>query len=171
LIACRAICKHAGNVSSETVSLGDEYCKRVIQFMIKKAQRWRTPNQDIMCNSWVKFRCFLENIYKSGMEFNYTLLGHYVRVASKKPMMAMGHSKKRHFQAPHPIKDQSNFLWTLMQHQLLYVLVPIGAYHKNKVLELATCFSTPQWQPQSQVAGLVYLGKVRFDNFIASYLG
>jgi tRNA (5-methylaminomethyl-2-thiouridylate)-methyltransferase len=170
LKVCRAVCEHAGNVPLETVSLGDEYRERVIQYTIEEAQRGRTPNPDIMCNSRVKFGCFLEYIEKSGTEFDYIASGHYARLVDDTPATSMQHPKKRLFRAPDPIKDQSYFLCALTQHQLSNVLFPIGAYQKSEVRELATRFQLPNRnRPDSQ--GLCFLGKVRFDDFIASYLG
>ncbi|KAL3822595.1 hypothetical protein ACHAXA_006380 [Cyclostephanos tholiformis] len=170
LMTCRAVCEHAGNVPLETVSLGDEYRERVIQYTIEEARRGRTPNPDIMCNSRVKFGCFLEYIDKSGMGFDYVASGHYARVEDETPTTAMGHPKKRLFRAPDPIKDQSYFLCALTQNQLSNVLFPIGAYHKSEVRELAMRFQLPNRnRPDSQ--GLCFLGKVRFDDFISSYLG
>lgn len=170
LKVCRAVCEHAGNVPLETVSLGDEYRERVIQYTIEEAQRGRTPNPDIMCNSRVKFGCFMEYIEQSGMEFDYIASGHYARLVDDTPATAMQRPKKRLFRAPDPIKDQSYFLCALTQHQLSNVLFPIGAYQKSEVRELATRFQLPNRnRPDSQ--GLCFLGKVKFDDFIASYLG
>jgi hypothetical protein len=65
LEVCQSVCEHAGNVPLQTISLGKEYRDRVVQYTIDEARRGWTPNPDIMCNSQVKFGCFLDYIEKS----------------------------------------------------------------------------------------------------------
>lgn len=50
---CIEVCKHAGNVPLEAISLQDAYKKRVISYTIEEAKKGRTPNPDIMCNRYV----------------------------------------------------------------------------------------------------------------------
>ncbi|KAL9189651.1 hypothetical protein ACHAXT_009326 [Thalassiosira profunda] len=170
LAVCQAVCEHAGDVPLQTVSLGKEYRERVVQYTIEEAQRGRTPNPDIMCNSRVKFGCFLEYIEESGMDFDYVASGHYARLEDEVPLDGAEQPTKRLFRAPDPVKDQSYFLCALTQKQLSKVLFPIGQYQKSEVRELATQFELPNRnRPDSQ--GLCFLGKVRFDDFLASYLG
>jgi tRNA-specific 2-thiouridylase len=121
-----------------------------------------------MCNSRVKFGCFLEYIETSGMKFDYVASGHYARL--EEDAIATTHIQKRLFRAPDPIKDQSYFLCALTQQQLSKVLFPIGNYQKSQVRELAARFQLPNRdRPDSQ--GLCFLGKIRFDDFLSSYLG
>lgn len=163
LKVCQAVCEHAGNVPLQTISLGKEYRDRVVQYTIDEARRGRTPNPDIMCNSRVKFGCFLDYIEKSA-EFDYVASGHYARLEEDAA------NQKRLFRAPDPIKDQSYFLCALTQSQLSKVLFPIGSYQKSQVRDLASQFQLPNRnRPDSQ--GLCFLGKVRFDDFLSSYLG
>jgi tRNA-specific 2-thiouridylase len=166
---CQSVCEHAGNITLETVSLGKEYRERVVQYTIEEAQRGRTPNPDIMCNSRIKFGCFLEYIEKSGLDFDFVASGHYARLEDAADSSLIS-PKKRLFRAPDPIKDQSYFLCALTQKQLSKVIFPIGMYQKAKVRELANEFQLPNRnRPDSQ--GLCFLGKVKFDEFLASYLG
>jgi tRNA-specific 2-thiouridylase len=166
LNVCQAVCEHAGNVPLHTVSLGKEYRERVVQYTIDEAKRGRTPNPDINCNSRVKFGCFLEYIENNSMEFDYVASGHYARIQDD----ATDPMRRRLFRAPDPIKDQSYFLCVLTQKQLSKVIFPIGNYQKSQVRQLAAEFELPNRnRPDSQ--GLCFLGKVKFDDFIASYLG
>jgi len=177
LQVCQAVCDHAGktgkSVQLETVSLGKEYREQVVSYTIEEAKRGRTPNPDIMCNSRVKFGCFLEYIETSGMEFDYVASGHYARLEEVVPSSTAAiqiPKKKRLFRAPDPVKDQSYFLCALTQQQLSKVIFPIGSYQKSEVRELANHFQLPNRdRPDSQ--GLCFLGKVKFDEFLASYLG
>jgi tRNA-specific 2-thiouridylase len=207
---CVAVCNHQSTAPTDgqqqqhvplvIVSLGTEYRDTVIQYTIDEAKRGRTPNPDIMCNSRVKFGCFLEYIHQqqqdNAMDFDYIASGHYAQLidadaddddddkdlllsttydhggAMQQQKQQKKKKKKRRLllRAPDPIKDQSYFLCTLTQKQLTNVLFPIGSYTKSEVRELATQFQLPNRnRPDSQ--GLCFLGKVKFDTFIASYLG
>ena len=190
---CVAVCNHApGHVPLVIVSLGTEYRDTVIQYTIDEAKRGRTPNPDIMCNSRVKFGCFLEYIqqHSDTMDFDYIASGHYAQLIDDDDdddkdllLLSTTHDdndsiqqqkqqmkKRLLLRAPDPIKDQSYFLCTLTQTQLANVLFPIGSYQKSEVRELAIKFELPNSnRPDSQ--GLCFLGKVKFDDFIASYLG
>ena len=162
LQVCQSVCEHAGDVPLRTVSLGKEYRERVIQYTIEEAKRGRTPNPDIMCNSQVKFGCFLEYIDESGMVFDYVASGHYARLEDEEVQLPTDvqqqqhqqhvGTKKRLFRAPDPVKDQSYFLCALTQQQLSKVLFPIGTYQKSEVRELANHFKLPnRKRPDSQV--------------------
>ena len=66
-------------------------------------------------------------------------------------------------------KDQSYFLWTLMQKQLKHCLFPIGDYLKSDVRKIArkADLSTAE-KKDSQ--GICFLGKVTLDEFLKQYI-
>jgi tRNA-5-taurinomethyluridine 2-sulfurtransferase len=159
---CQAICAQA-SVPLEAISLQEQYKDRVISYTIAEANRGRTPNPDIMCNSRVKFGCFYDAI--EGRGFDYVASGHYAQLLSDEQT-----GLKQLLRAPDPVKDQSYFLCALSQQQLSKVLFPIGHLQKADVRELAEEFDLPnKCRPDSQ--GLCFLGKVKFDEFLGAYLG
>jgi len=161
---CTQVCEHAG-VPLEAISLQREYKERVISYTIDEARKGRTPNPDIFCNSRIKFGCFYDAI--DNRNFDYVATGHYAQLLDSDDS---GISRKRLLRAPDPVKDQSYFLAALKQEQLNRVLFPIGHLEKKMVRELAEEFDLPNKnRPDSQ--GLCFLGKVRFDEFLAAYLG
>ena len=121
---CREVCDQVG-IELETISLQEEYHQRVMQHTLNEASMGRTPNPDILCNSRVKFGCFLEYLKGLPNQFDYIASGHYAQVKrddeqSESPGIA------RLFRAPDPVKDQSYFLCALNQSQLSRLLFPIG---------------------------------------------
>jgi tRNA-specific 2-thiouridylase len=159
---CQEICSQA-QVPLEAISLQQEYKQRVISYTVNEAKRGRTPNPDIMCNSRVKFGCFYDAI--EGRGFDHIASGHYAQLVFDEKT-----GTKKLLRAPDPIKDQSYFLCALTQHQLSRILFPIGNMQKDQVRELAREFDLPnKHRPDSQ--GLCFLGKVKFDEFLAAYLG
>ena len=73
------------------------------------------------------------------------------------------------FMAKDGNKDQSYFLWTLMQEQLRYCLFPIGEYIKPKVRELARKFGLPNADKKDS-QGICFLGKVTLQDFLKEYI-
>ena len=164
---CIQICEQAG-VPLESISLQREYKEKVISYTIGEAKKGRTPNPDIMCNSRVKFGCFYDAISKR--DFDYVATGHYAQLEDVENVDGTSSGAKRLLRAPDLVKDQSYFLAALTQEQLKRVLFPIGQYEKSRVRELAEEFDLPNKnRPDSQ--GLCFLGKVKFDEFLAGYLG
>ena len=165
---CREVCDQVG-IELQTISLQQEYHQRVMQHTLNEASMGRTPNPDILCNSRVKFGCFLEYLKGLPDQFDYIASGHYAQVKrddeqSKTPGLA------RLFRAPDPVKDQSYFLCALNQAQLSRLLFPIGHLEKTEVRQLADNFELPnRSRPDSQ--GLCFLGKVKFSDFMRINLG
>ena len=167
---CRQVCEQAG-VPLETFSLQEEYRDRVISYTIHEAQRGRTPNPDILCNSRIKFGCFYEAIEER--KFDFVASGHYARLQRETPENPSLLNDERHvrlFRAPDKVKDQSYFLCALSQAQLERVLFPIGHLEKSQVRELAEEFQLPN-RHRADSQGLCFLGKVKFDEFLSAYLG
>jgi tRNA-5-taurinomethyluridine 2-sulfurtransferase len=170
---CKAVCEQA-NVPLEIISLQDEYNDSVLAYTIREAQQGRTPNPDIWCNRRIKFECFYNVI--QNRHFDYVATGHYAQVLRTRDVIdgsstmttTMTSTVQLH-RAPDPIKDQSYFLCALTQEQLQRVLFPIGHLSKATVRQYAEQYQVPnRYRPDSQ--GLCFLGKVKFDTFLNSYL-
>ena len=159
---CQAVTDQIG-VPLEAISLQKEYQNKVISYTIGQAEKGRTPNPDIMCNSRVKFGCFYDAI--AARDFDYVATGHYAQLTKNDET---GQRVLR--RAPDPVKDQTYFLCALTQGQLGRVLFPIGHLLKSEVRDLAEEYALPnRHRPDSQ--GLCFLGKVKFDEFLSAYLG
>ena len=162
---CQQVCDQAG-VPLKIMSLQEEYHQRVMQHTLQEASQGRTPNPDILCNSRVKFGCFLDNIDET--EYDFVASGHYAQLLrndddeENQPVKLL--------RAPDPVKDQSYFLCALNQSQLKRLLFPIGHLQKTQVRELADHFELPnRHRPDSQ--GLCFLGKIKFRDFLEMHLG
>ena len=170
---CQQVCDQA-NVELEIISLQEEYHQRVMQHTLQEASMGRTPNPDILCNSRVKFGCFLEYLDENyhlhsntKLPFDFIASGHYAQLQRSDNNDS---EIVRLFRAPDPVKDQSYFLCALKQSQLQKLLFPIGHLEKPQVRELANAFELPnRFRPDSQ--GLCFLGKVKFRDFLSSHLG
>jgi tRNA-specific 2-thiouridylase len=61
-----------------TFDYRDEYEDKVLQYMYEGYKKGITPNPDIMCNSEIKFKVFLDEALELG--FNAVATGHYARI-------------------------------------------------------------------------------------------
>lgn len=107
----------------------DTYSEKVLDYMYEWYKKWITPNPDIMCNSEVKFKVFLQEAMDYW--FDKIAMWHYARIEYWNDWLY--HLKKW----IDPKKDQSYFLAWLNQDQLSKAIFPIWELEKSEVRELA----------------------------------
>ncbi len=137
-----------------------EYYAKVVEYFLKEYEAGRTPNPDILCNSEIKFKVFLEKAMGLGADFVAT--GHYARVRKKEGAYQL-------LKGIDPSKDQSYFLYRLTQEQLGKVLFPIGEYHKSEVRELAKKFKLPTYAKKDS-QGICFIGKINVTEFLKEHI-
>jgi tRNA-specific 2-thiouridylase len=96
-------------IDFEAVNFSAEYRERVFADFLREYQAGRTPNPDVLCNSEIKFKAFLDHALALGAEKIAT--GHYAQVRE-----FLG--KWQLLKAEDGTKDQSYFLHRLNQAQL-----------------------------------------------------
>ena len=62
----------------EAVNFAKEYKDRVFSYFLREYEAGRTPNPDILCNSEIKFKAFLDHAIRLGADAIAT--GHYAQV-------------------------------------------------------------------------------------------
>lgn len=140
----------------EIFDFESEYRERVVDYMIREYQAGRTPNPDIMCNSEVKFKLFLDTALARGADAIAT--GHYVRVRGDRLYAGVDSGK-----------DQSYFLYRITKEAIGKSYFPLGQYEKSEVRKLAQDFKLPTaTKPDSQ--GICFIGEVSIHEFLADYI-
>ena len=71
-------------IDIEAVNFAREYKERVFSDFLREYSAGRTPNPDILCNSEIKFRAFLDHAMRMGADWIAT--GHYARVRRENGM-------------------------------------------------------------------------------------
>lgn len=139
----------------------EAYKQRVVEYMIEGYRAGITPNPDVMCNKEIKFGLFLEKALAAGAD--HVATGHYVRIAQKK------NGAYALYAAKDKTKDQSYFLWTLTQVQLMHCLFPIGDHVKTEVRAMArkAGLSTAE-KKDSQ--GICFIGQIAVEDFLKQYI-
>lgn len=134
-----------------------EYRERVVDYMVQGYQAGITPNPDIMCNQEVKFKLFLDAALADGAD--YIATGHYARSENGQLLTGIDTNK-----------DQSYFLYRVNSEALSRCLMPIGAYNKPRVRELAAEFQLATAEKKDS-QGICFVGKVGIKDFLLSELG
>jgi tRNA-uridine 2-sulfurtransferase len=150
-------------VELEAVNFAAEYRSRVFAQFLREYKAGRTPNPDVLCNSEIKFRAFLDHALALGADAIAT--GHYARVRSA----ADGSARVELLKALDKAKDQSYFLHRLTQEQLAPVMFPLGSMKKSDVRAIARRESIPTWAKKDST-GICFIGERPFREFLARYL-
>ena len=143
-----------------TVNFTREYQDRVFSYFLSEYSAGRTPNPDILCNTEIKFKAFLDFALKSGAATLAT--GHYARLARHAEGVRL-------MKGSDGGKDQTYFLAGLTQEQLSRAMFPIGAMQKREVRELARKHDLPVAEKKDST-GICFIGERNFKKFLMSYL-
>lgn len=106
-----------------------EFKENVIDYFVDEYLNGRTPNPCIACNRYVKWESLLKRSMDIGAD--YIATGHYARIEK----LPNGRYSLR--RSATLAKDQTYALYNLTQEQLKRTLMPVGAYAKEEVREIA----------------------------------
>jgi len=145
-----------------TLDFEKEYKEWVMGYMFAEYKKGRTPNPDVMCNSFIKFGAWLDKAKELGFERMAT--GHYAKV------LETGNGKREAgtfvlAQANDNDKDQTYFLHQLNQEQFAYTMFPLGEYTKKEVREMAKKFDLPT-ADRAESMGICFVGEVPMKEFL-----
>ncbi len=147
-------------IELEAVNFAGDYRDRVFAQFLREYRAGRTPNPDVVCNSEIKFKAFLDLAQTLGADAMAT--GHYARVRRVGDRVQLE-------KAIDATKDQSYFLHQLNQKQLATTLFPLGAMTKREVRALAREHGIPV-HAKKDSTGICFIGERPFRDFLARYL-
>ena len=147
-------------IEVEAVNFAQEYKERVFSYFLREYEAGRTPNPDILCNSEIKFKAFLD--HAMGLGASKIATGHYARIVEDQDQFLL---RKAHDLS----KDQSYFLYRLNQHQLSKTLFPLGDLLKSEVREIARQAHLPT-HAKKDSTGICFIGERDFRTFLERYL-
>jgi tRNA-uridine 2-sulfurtransferase len=159
LAAARAVADHLG-IELATVNFAAEYWERVFEHFLAEYRAGRTPNPDVLCNSEIKFRAFLDHALAQGADAIAT--GHYAGLAHDSHAVRL-------LLAADAAKDQTYFLHRLTQRALRQTHFPLGALTKGAVRRMAADAELPN-HARRDSTGICFIGERRFRDFLARYL-
>ena len=143
-----------------TANLSECYQEQVFAPCLEAFRQGLTPNPDVLCNQYIKFRAFLDHAMALGADCIAT--GHYARVRRHAGTLQLLRALDTH-------KDQSYFLYRLDQEQLARVRFPLGELQKSAVRRMATQVGLVTCdKPDS--TGICFIGEQNFRAFLGRYL-
>lgn len=140
------------------VDFVNEYWENVFGYFLDEYKKCRTPNPDILCNSEIKFKCFLNKAMEMG--FDYIAMGHYARIT---------HEPLKIYKGLDHNKDQTYFLSQLTKKQLEKALFPIGELTKPEVRQIALDYNLSIAKKKDST-GVCFIGERNFKEFLENYL-
>jgi len=147
-------------IEIEAVNFAAEYRERVFAHFLAEYRAGRTPNPDVLCNSEIKFKAFLDYALRLGADWIAT--GHYARLAGPAGAREL-------LKAADAGKDQSYFLHRLTQAQLAPAIFPLGEMQKREVRGIAQREGLPTFAKKDST-GICFIGERPFREFLARYL-
>jgi tRNA-specific 2-thiouridylase len=147
-------------IELEAVNFVTEYRERVFTQFLDEYRAGRTPNPDVLCNSEIKFKAFLDHAGKLGADRIAT--GHYARLNRADGRVEL-------LKAFDATKDQTYFLNQLTQAQLASTLFPVGDLTKRAVRAIAREQGIPT-HAKKDSTGICFIGERPFRDFLARYL-
>ncbi len=124
---------HSLGIPHYVVDEGDNFERLVIDYFTSEYKAGRTPNPCVMCNEKVKFGNLWGKAKAIGAD--YIATGHYAIIEHHTGTDGEGHAVLR--RGVDPRKDQSYFLFSLRQAQLMRALCPLGGMEKPEIRAIA----------------------------------
>ena len=147
-------------IDIEAVNFAKEYKDRVFAEFLSEYSAGRTPNPDVLCNSEIKFKAFLDHAIRLGADKIAT--GHYARVRERDGLFEL-------LKGVDNTKDQSYFLNRLNQYQLSKAMFPVGDMCKTEVRRIAEEIGLPNAKKKDST-GICFIGERPFREFLHRYL-
>lgn len=135
------IAEDAGKVADflgirhEIVDFCPEFQEHVIDYFIKEYLSGRTPNPCVICNRYIKWKAMMEQGERLGADLLAT--GHYAQVEK------LPNGRYALKNSVNAAKDQTYALYGLTQEQLSRTRMPLGAYKKEQIREIAENIGLP----------------------------
>jgi tRNA-specific 2-thiouridylase len=153
------VCTELG-IPLHKVNFAAEYRERVFRHFLDEYAAGRTPNPDVLCNSEIKFKAFLDHALRLGAD--YIATGHYARVTHHD-------GRARLYKSLDDSKDQSYFLHAVPETALSRSLFPLGGLLKNDVRQRARTAGLAN-HAKKDSTGICFIGERRFTEFLGRYL-
>ena len=146
------------------VDFVNEYWNNVFSYFLDEYKNNRTPNPDILCNSEIKFKCFLNEAMKMGAD--YIAMGHYARCIKEDKNGKVDYHLLKGLDDN---KDQSYFLSNLKKEQFSKCLFPIGELEKPIVRKIASDKNINVAKKKDST-GVCFIGERNFKEFLKNYI-
>lgn len=147
----------------EVIDFRDEYENKVLRYLYDGYLSGVTPNPDILCNSEIKFKLFLDEAL--ALWYDMIATGHYAKITTTQTNWTF-----RLLRGADELKDQSYFLAWLNQYQLSKALFPLGDLTKTEVRAIAHRSGLPN-ADRKDSQWLCFVGNVPMSKLLQEKIG
>ncbi|MDO4490128.1 MAG: tRNA 2-thiouridine(34) synthase MnmA [Lachnospiraceae bacterium] len=140
----------------------DEFRCRVMDYFAEEYLNGRTPNPCIACNRYVKWEALLNRSLEIGAD--YIATGHYAQIRQ------LDNGRYAVCNSVTAEKDQTYALYNLTQEQLSHTLMPVGAYTKPQIRQIAEEAGLPVAH-KSDSQEICFVPDKDYAAFITEYTG
>ncbi len=176
------------NIPVYIIDLRDIYKKLVLNKVLSDFKQGITPNPDTLCNKYIKFGAFINEIKKIAKNDDFLIAtGHYALNFNKELLKAVvggqnfdlaNWGKKLNinlntnniFLPVDPYKDQTYFLYDIRKKVLSRVMFPLGILKKEHVRQLAKELELKTEQ-RKESSGICFIGDIELSKFLQQQLG
>jgi len=148
------------DIALHSVNFSKEYWERVFKHFLNEYKNGRTPNPDILCNTEIKFKEFLNYAFDLGAKKIAT--GHYARLRDYNCDFQL-------LKGLDESKDQSYFLYGLDQKQISNTIFPIGNLLKTDLRKKAKDLGFTNFNKKDSV-GICFIGERNIKEFLKQYI-
>ncbi len=113
----------------------NEFQEQVVDYFVDEYLDGKTPNPCNACNRYVKWEALLKRSLEIGAD--YIATGHYARI------MQLDNGRYVIQNSVTAKKDQTYALYNLTQEQLKSTLMPVGAFTKDEIRQMALDLELP----------------------------
>ncbi|RKX66972.1 MAG: tRNA 2-thiouridine(34) synthase MnmA [Tenericutes bacterium] len=149
------------NIKLTKVNFVKEYREKVFNSFLADMEAGITPNPDVLCNRYIKFGAFTDQIFKNNPDIDYVATGHYANIAFKKGKYFLSSALDQ-------TKDQTYFLAEIDKDILHKVKFPLANYTKKEVREIAEKHNIPVMHKEDSM-GICFIGERNFSQFLSNY--
>jgi tRNA-uridine 2-sulfurtransferase len=153
------VCQQIG-IELHHVNFAREYWDEVFSDFLEQYKAGFTPNPDILCNKYIKFKHFIDYASKLGAE--YIATGHYAQLTHSSDRVSL-------LKGVDANKDQSYFLHAVSSVALVKSVFPLGGLEKTQVRAIAKQHNLVNYSKKDST-GICFIGERKFKDFLSQYI-
>ena len=142
------------------MNFAQKYKEKVFSYFLNELNKGKTPNPDIYCNKYIKFKEFTDYALENG--YDAVATGHYskIQVINKEYFLCKSYDQS---------KDQTYFLSQVDRDIFSKIKFPLGTLLKTDVRKIAEKENLITFDKKDST-GICFIGERPFPEFLKNYL-
>ncbi len=142
------------------MNFAKQYKEKVFSYFLNELNNGKTPNPDIYCNKFIKFKEFTDYAFEN--DFDAVATGHYskIQVIDKEYFLCKSYDQT---------KDQTYFLSQVQKDVFANLKFPLGNLLKKDVRKIAEEEDLVTYDKKDST-GICFIGERPFPEFLNNYL-